>query len=104
MAYERSQMLYDDGVYYKWRAREDHDNPFYRNGADHSELNKTEGYEVKYLINHLAQKWTWRNNKGEIVNEPGLSSYQKMEKLIREAPPRSTHAKVARYILDNWNK
>lgn len=104
MAYQRSQMLYDNGTYYKWHAREDRDNPFYRSGADHSELNKTEGYEVLYFINHLGDKWRWTNSRGETVKEPGLAAYQRMETLIREAPAGSTHAKVAKYILDNWKK
>jgi hypothetical protein len=104
MAYERSEMLYDDGTYYKWKAREDHDNPYYRAGTDHSELNKTEGYEVLYFINHLGQKWNWTNSKGEAVKEVSLPTYQKIERLIREAPPKSTHKRVAQYIRENWNK
>jgi hypothetical protein len=48
MPFDRSQMLYNDG-YYKWTAKADHDNPYYRKGADHSEINKTEGYEVLYF-------------------------------------------------------
>ena len=69
MAFERSQMLYAD---YKWQARADHDNPYYTKGSDHSEINKSEGYEVLYFLNHIGRKcWT---------NEPSVTTYQKMEK------------------------
>jgi hypothetical protein len=96
MSYTRAQMLYDDGKYYKWIAVADHDNPYYRKGADYSELNRTEGYEVLYFINHLGDKY-W--------DEPTLSTYQKIERMIRFDIPSDirTHKKVADWIVANWN-
>jgi hypothetical protein len=44
--YKRSDMVYQD---YKWQARADHDNPKIIGGTDHSELNRSEGYEILYL-------------------------------------------------------
>lgn len=95
MPFERSQMLYDNG-YYKWTARADHDNLYYRRGTDHSEINKTEGYEVLYFLNHIGKKhWS---------NEPNISTYQKMERILRyDVPPRSTHKAAADFIINNWN-
>ena len=73
MSYLQSQMLYYDEVYYKWKAKDDHDNPHYRNGADHTFLNRTERYEVLYFINHLAVKrWT---------APVGIDTYKKIEKM-----------------------
>ena len=104
MAYESSQMLYKHEGYYKWTAKADHDNPYYKTGKDHSELNKTEGYEVLYFINHYADSRTWTNTLTNKQEPPSLHTYQKIERLIRQAPPRSTHKKVAEFITSNWNK
>ena len=88
-------MLYDNG-YYKWNAQADHDNPYYTRGTDYSELNRTEGYEVLYFINHLGTKH-WSN--------PTLGTYQKIEKMIRYAVPHNirTHKKIADWIIANWS-
>ena len=96
MAYLKSEMLYDDGRYYKWTAKADHDNPYYTQGADHSELNRTEGYEVLYFINHIGKKhWS---------QEPTTAAYQKVEKMIRFNVPSNirTHKKIADWIVNNW--
>jgi hypothetical protein len=89
-------MLYDDGFYYKWTARADHDNPYYTKGTDHSELNRTEGYEVLYFINHIG-KIHW--------NTPSLATYNKIERMIRYSVPSNirTHKKVADWIIANWS-
>lgn len=91
-------MLYNDGKYYKWTAKADHDNPYYTKGTDHSELNRTEGYEVLYFINHIGTKH-WRS-------EPNESTYQKIERMIRYSVPGNirTHKKVADWIIENWNR
>jgi hypothetical protein len=95
MAFERSQMLYDNG-YYKWSARADHDNPYYRQGTDYSQINKTEGYEVLYFLNHLGKK-RWNP-------EPNTTTYQKMERILRYyVPAKSTHKKAEDFIVNNWN-
>lgn len=93
MAYERSQMIYND---YKWQAKAAHDNPYYTKGTDHSEINKSEGYEVLYFLNHIGKK-CWKN-------EPNLATYNKMERILREhVPARSTHKKAEDFIISNWN-
>jgi hypothetical protein len=93
MAYERSQMIYND---YKWLAKAAHDNPYYTKGIDYSEINKLEGYEVLYFLNHLGKKrWT---------NEPNVATYNKMERILKEhVPVRSTHKKAEDFIVSNWN-
>lgn len=95
MDFQRSEMLYDDG-YYKWTAQADHDNPYYRQGADYSEINKTEGYEVLYFLNHIGKKrWS---------SEPSTATYQKMERILRyHVPGKSTHKKAEDFIVANWN-
>lgn len=96
--FKKSEMLYDDGKHYKWTAKADHDNPYYTKGADHSELNRTEGNEVLYFINHIGDKH-WQKT-------PDLTTYRKVERLIRYEVPSNirTHKKVADWIVDNWNK
>ena len=97
MSFLRSDMLYDNGNYYKWTAKADHDNPYYIKGTDYSELNRTEGYEVLYFINHLGSKfWT----------SPNLVDYQKIEKIIRYDVPSNirTHKKIESWIVENWSK
>jgi len=93
MAYERSQMIYTD---YNWQASAAKDDPYYTKGSDYSEINKKEGYEVLYFLNHIGRKrWS---------SEPTTSTYQKMEKILRNyVPPRSTHKKAEDFIVNNWN-
>ena len=38
MAYQKSQMLYDDGKYYKWTSSADNDNPLYIQDKDLVEI------------------------------------------------------------------
>lgn len=93
MAFTRSDMLY----FYNWNATAAHDNPYYTRGSDYSEINKTEGYEVLYFINHIGKK-CW-------PTQPNIPTYQKMEKILRNhVPPNSTHKKAQEFIVRNWNK
>ena len=95
MPFERSQMQYNNG-YYKWVASADHDNPYYRGGTDYSEINKTEGYEVLYFLNHIGKIY-WSG--------PNTMTFQKMERILRfEVPARSTHKEAEECIIDNWNR
>ena len=96
MSFARSDMLCDNGTYYKWTARADHDNPYYTKGTDHSELNRTEGYEVLYFINHLGEK-RWTNTN--------LATYQKIERIIRYSVPSNirTHKKTEDWIILSWS-
>jgi hypothetical protein len=96
MAFLRSQMLFDDGAHYKWSARADHDNPYYRNGSDATLLNRTEGYEVLYFVNHMGDKY-WKNTS--------LPTYQKIERMIRYSVPHNirSHKSIEDWIIKNWN-
>ncbi len=93
--FTRGAMLYNDGRHYKWTAKDDHDNPYYTKGTDHSELNRTEGYEVLYFINHFGKK-RWK--------EPNTAVYQKIERMIRLDVPHNirTHKKIEDWIISNW--
>ena len=97
MAFEISEMLYNDGEYYKWNAAADKDNPYYTKGTDHSELNRTEGYEVLYFINHLGAK--------RLTTTVSTATYQKIERLIRYKVPgdQRTHKKIEDWIVSHWN-
>lgn len=95
--FQKSQMLYDDGEYYKWTAKAANDNPFFIQGVDYSELNRTEGYEVLYFINLFCD---------EYFEDPlNIETYQKVEELIRFNVPSfiKTHDGVTKWLLENWN-
>lgn len=98
MSYLQSQMLYDDGKHYKWTAKADEDNPYYTKGTDYSQLNRTEGYEVLYFINHIGKKH-WTNTPAN------TSTCNKIERMIRYSVPPEirTHKKITDWIITNWN-
>jgi len=95
MVYTKAQMVYQD---YKWTARADHDNPKIIGGQEHSELNRSEGYEMLYFINSLAKTWGW--------SESNLTSKQKLETIIRTNVPSSirTHTKIKEWIEGHYSK
>lgn len=98
MPFLQSEMLYNDGEYYKWNARADHDNPYYRHGSDATLLNRTEGYEILYFINHMGVKhWT--------ADPANTATYQKIERMIRYSVPGNmrSHKNVADWIVANWS-
>ena len=92
MAYLKSQMVYTD---YKWTANADHDNPKFIGAQEHSELNRSEGYEMLWYINSLAKTWNWEGN---------LASYKHLEKIIREEVPSSirTHLAIKEWIANKY--
>ena len=94
--FTQSDMLYDDGVYYKWTAKADADNPYYKKGDEWHKLNRTEGYEVLYFINHLGTK-LWEET-------PNIATYQKVERMIRHKVPAKLkgHLEIENWIVDNW--
>ena len=94
MTYTKNDMVYDD---YKWVARADHDNPKIIAGTDHSELNRSEGYEMLYFINSLAHTWGWKN----VV----ISSYQHLERIIRTEVPSTTrtHGGIKDWIAAKYS-
>lgn len=95
MAYTKSQMVYQD---YKWTARADHDNPKIIGGQEHSELNRSEAYEMLYFINSLAKTWNW---PGSFMN-----SAQHLERIIKTEVPSSirTHTKIKEWIQEHYSE
>jgi hypothetical protein len=91
--YKKSDMVYTD---YKWQAQADHDNPKIIAGTDHTELNRSEGYEMLYFISSLAKTWGWENYP--------LSSYQHLEKIIKTEVPSSirTHSGIRDWIASKY--
>ncbi|MFL9483798.1 hypothetical protein ACI6Q2_13555 [Chitinophagaceae bacterium LWZ2-11] len=80
---------------YRWTAIADHDNPKIIGGQDHSELNRSEGYEMLYFINSLARTWEW-------TNAP-LASYRHLESIIKTEVPSNirTHSAIKEWISTN---
>lgn len=95
--FKQSEMLYDDGKYYKWSAAADGDNPNFIGGKDRLELDRTQGYEVKDFINRIGDKH-WDNT-------PNTKTYQKIEKMIRYDVPSNIrkHTEIADWIINNWS-
>ena len=81
---------------YLWDARADHDNPYYQQGADFTELNRNEGNEVKFFINHLGNLFHWAGNN--------IERFQKLEVLIKRHCPSEirSHLKIEAWVRDNW--
>jgi len=93
MPCKKDDLLYTD---YKWKAKDDHDDPKFIHHPDSDELNRTEGYEMLYFINHCAKKWGWADNS--------IGGYRKLEKTIRTkvpSPPR-THDGIRIWIETNY--
>ena len=91
--FDKNDMVYLD---YKWTAKADHDNPKIIGGNDHSELNRTEGYEMLYYIRSLAKSWDWKDD--------AIKACQKLEKTIRIKVPESyrTHSGIKVWIENNF--
>lgn len=86
-------MVYKD---YKWTAAADYDNPKVISGNDHSELNRTEGYEMLYFIRSLAKSWDWKDE--------AIRACQKIERTIRMYVPATirTHSAIKQWIETNY--
>lgn len=83
---------------YKDTAQADHDNPYYTKGADHTQLNRMENYEVAYFINHLLEK------KITFNPAPTVTTGHKIERMIRVHPGNiRSHLAVEKWIQDNFN-
>lgn len=100
MSYKKTEMLYDDGIYYNWKAIKQQYDPPAKGEIDQLKLNRTEGYEVLYFINCFGQKHFTSSNP------PDLSSYQKIEKMIRYVVPSKIqfHDKITDWIAENWER
>lgn len=88
-------MIFTD---YKWTAKADLDNPKVIAGNDRSELNRSEGYEMLYFIRNLAKSWGWTN--------ASISSYQRLEKVIRLEVPSDTrtHGGIKAWIEKKYKQ
>jgi hypothetical protein len=97
LAYTRSELLYRVDNYYKWTTPSDRENTYYISGADDTELDRTEGYEILYFINHLIKKY-WP------THPPTIRACIKMERMIRYEVPATiiSHKKIESWILMNW--
>jgi len=80
---------------YSWEHTKK-DDPKLRGEPDSSLLNRSEGYEVLYMIQRLMAAWNLKN----------VASGKKIEKMIREACPSNLHsqAHVKQWIDTNWDK
>ncbi len=77
---------------YSWSA-DGGDNPKLKGEPDSSLLDRTEGYEVLYMIQKLMVKWSLKN----------VSSGQKIERLIHQCP-NNLHSQenIKNWIDKNW--
>jgi len=81
---------------YKWTAIADLDNPKIVGGNDHSELNRTEGYEMLYYIRSLGKSWDWKDD--------AIRAFQKLEKTVILKVPTNirTHSAIKTWIESNF--
>ena len=91
--FNKNDMFYSD---YKWTARVNLDNPKIIGSNDHSELNRTEGYEMLYFIRSLGKSWDWK--------EDAIKSFQKLEKTIKLKVPANIrkHSEIKKWIEVNF--
>ncbi len=52
MYYKKSEMIYDDGTYYKWKTGDEHDNLSIAHGIENKGLNRTEGDDIPCNFNY----------------------------------------------------
>lgn len=89
--YSKSDMKYTD---YKWTAYSD-DDPKIKGYPDYTKFDRNEGHEVLYLINALADEWSFQNTASCLI----------MEKMIREKLPSNIiiQVYVKEWIRLYWN-
>lgn len=87
--YKRSDMLYS----YSWAA-DGGDNPRLTGEPDNSLFNRTEGYEVLYLINKF----------GEATGRTTIAAGNKAERMIKHDLPGDirTQIGVKNWLNSNW--
>ena len=88
MPFKESDLLYE----YSWEHTKE-DNPKLTGEPDHSLLNRSEGYEVLYMIKTLMAGWGLKN----------VADGQKIEKMIKAHPSNlRSQAHVKEWIQTNW--
>lgn len=87
--YKRSNMLYT----YSWSA-DGGDNPKLRGEPDDSLFDRTEGYEVLYLINRF----------GEATGRTTIAAGNKAERMIKNDLPGNIRSQinVKNWLNNNW--
>ena len=93
MAFNRSDLQFD----YFWTSKDGRNNPYYVDGRHHSDLNRSEGHEVLYFINHYAKINGWSGTY--------LKDFHKLEQMLNNCPKNiRTHARVEAWIKENWSE
>ena len=89
MSFTKANLVYT----YSWEHTKE-DDPKLRGEPDHNLLNRSEGYEVLYMIR-------------KIMAAKGLDTVttgQKIERMIREHPSHlRSQLHVKEWVNDNWN-
>lgn len=96
MGYLRNEMLYDDGQYYSWEAKDHESEKANYTRSDQSELNRRSGTQMLDFINQLGLRY-WGHT-------PNVKTFQKIEKMIRHhvPPDIKVQRRVADWIILNW--
>ena len=78
---------------YNW-STDKGDNPKLKGEPDKSLLDRTEGYEVLYMIQKIMKEQGWKQ----------IATGQKIEGKIKDAP-NNVHSQehIKKCVLDNWN-
>lgn len=87
----KNDLIYTD---YKWKAKDDKDNPIITGFPDSALLNRSEGYEVLAFINRFSVKYGFTQ----------VADGQKVERFIHDYLPSDvrSHKNVHDWIVANW--
>ncbi len=90
MQYLKKDMFYSG---YEWKAGDDFDDPKFLKYQEHSELNRSEGYEMLWFINYCAKAWNW-------PDASLIMACQTLEKAIQTKVPSTirTHSGIKTWI------
>jgi len=95
MAYRKIDMAFLD---YSWTTKTGVDDPMLIDSQEHTELNRTEGFEMLHYINSLAKTWGWHTDN--------LSSFRHLERIIRHEVPENIreYADILNWLQNNYTK
>ncbi len=93
MQFTKADLFYTD---YRWNSGAQYKHARIIIDTDHTELHRTEGYEMLHFITSLAKTWNWPDTS--------LKPCQRLERIIREAVPATikTHAGIKEWIASNY--
>jgi len=90
MSFTRANLVYK----YGWEHTKS-DDPKLTGEPDSNLLNRSEGYEVLYMIDKLMATWNLKN----------VAPGQKIEKMIKDHPSHlRSQLHVKEWINDNWDR